>query len=136
MGASVKIEGEIRIDPPVPWSRIKDSEYLRTQNIMEAVFGGAHDLMLHVVEEPEDIDEGTLIRRHVDAIVPAGHGETNAYHLEEEIDAMLAEIGPGHTFTGRLDMSCPDYETQWRIKVVDGAAVRFDPEIVWPEASE
>lgn len=49
---------------------------------------------------------------------------------------MLIHIGPGHTYTGRLDMTCRAYLAQWRIKVVDGAAVRFDPQIVWPEGSE
>ena len=134
MGSTVRIEGEIRIDPPVPWLDIRYSEYIPRSATKPWEY--PHDLMLRVVEEPTETAEGTLIRRWADAIVSAGHDEARAYHLEEEINGIVREIGSGRTFTGRLEMSCRDFMEQWRIKVIDGKAVRFDPELVWPEGSE
>ncbi|HZM83809.1 MAG TPA: DUF6205 family protein [Candidatus Limnocylindrales bacterium] len=133
MGSTVNINGEIRIDPPVPWLDIRHSEYVRQPDRKPWEY--PHDLMLRVVEQPIDTAEGTLIRRWADAIVSAEHDEARAYHIEEEIDGIVREVGRGRTFTGRFEMTCRDYMSQWRIKVVDGTAVRFDPEIVWPEAS-
>lgn len=135
MGSTVHIEGEIRIDPPAPWLDIRYSEYVPQPGIKPWEYD--HDLMLRVVEEATETAEGeTLIRRWADAIVSCGADEQRAYHLEQEINGIIAELGPGYTFTGYLEMSCLDFMSQWRIKVIDGRAVRFDPELVWPEGSE
>jgi hypothetical protein len=135
MGSTVDIKGEIRIDPPVPWLDIRYSEYVPQPGIKPWEYN--NDLMLRVVEEPTENAEGeTLIRRWVDAIVSCGADEQRASYLEQEIDGIIAELGSGYTYSGYLEMSCRDFMSQWRVKVVDGRAVKFEPKLVWPDGAE
>lgn len=130
MGSTTRIEGEIRIDPPIPWAELQSSEFLAVKDD----WGYGNDLKFHVEETEVETDEGTLIRRSAVAVVEGGD-ERRGYHVVEELQRIVDTFGKGRTFTGRLDLSCHDFMTQSRVKVVGGRAVQFEPTIVWPEES-
>ncbi len=133
MGSTINIDGAIVIYPPIPWALIRESGFLPPP---AAARVPGNDLMLRVAEVAEDTEEGTLLRRTADGIVSASHDESRAAHLLEEVQAVVDEFGDGRTFTGRLDVTCPDHMEMWRIKVIGGTATRFDPVISWPGDSE
>jgi hypothetical protein len=131
MGSTTHITGEIRIDPPITWVLVKDSEFVRETSDWTYT----NDLRLRIVEESVETDEGTLTRRTADAVVEGGD-ERRAYDVVDELQRIVDQYGEGRTFTGRLDLTCRDYMTQSRLKVVGGRAVLFEPTLVWPEGSE
>lgn len=131
MGSTTHIRGEIRIDPPITWGLVKDSEFVPDKGD----WGYPHDLRLRIVEETVETDEGTLVRRVADAVIEGGD-ERRAYDVVAELQQIVDRFGTGRTFTGRLDLECRDYMTQSRLKVVDGRAVLFEATLAWPEGSE
>jgi len=90
--------------------------------------------MFVIEEEPRDTAEGTLIARQATALESTWEGEVRGYNFLEHVQEAVNAF-PGHAFSGRIDCEGEENTDMWRLKVVDGVATRFDPEVVWPEAS-
>jgi hypothetical protein len=127
-----RFEGEIRIEPPIPWGQIKDSPFLPDQ---AREYGDGRDLKFLLSEVHRDTDEGTVIARSAVALVSTWDHEARGYnivaHLQEVVDAY-----PGHEFVGRLDCAGENTGDLWRLEVHDRRAVKVTPRIVWPDGTE
>lgn len=129
MSEDTRVTGEIRIDPPIPWTEVADEQWLNIHRNYD------RDAVLRVVEEPVDTPEGRLLRRQVDAIVPERQDQS-AYHLTEHVQDLVDKYGAGRTFTGFLDCVWARGDDRWRVVVVDGEAKQIRPRIVWPDGTE
>lgn len=129
MGYSSRWSGEIWITPPVPWAKLKDSDWHRARTLMDKC------IAIYLNEETEPTDEGVNIRRTGTRIVVCDSGDHSHYKMDTHLQEIVNELGPGYSFTGRLDAKGED-GARWRLKVIDGKVVQFEPEIVWPEESE
>lgn len=131
MGYYSRFTGRIDIDPPVPWGLIKDSPSYPGPDFDS-------DARLLIEEDRVDTDEGLMIKRRAIAIVPASEEPFKGYRMEENIQAVVDLTGGVMgltTFIGHIGATGADGE-QWRVKVVDRKAVRFEPAVVWPAESE
>ncbi|MER6605879.1 DUF6205 family protein [Streptomyces sp. NPDC000927] len=130
MSTDSYISGEISIDPPLNWVEI--------QKLPELLVSGPRktepDVKLRINEVQVDTDEGELTKKTASAIVPAWVGSYRAYYVEEHLQ-QIVDLYPGHTFTGYLEGrgEDPGYLELWRVAVVEGKAITFKPELVWPE---
>jgi hypothetical protein len=128
MSYNTRVTGEIAITPPIAWGAIKDSPFL---------FGDdrwpGRDVGLRIVEETVDTDEGTLIRRHAVAVVPAREDGYKAYSIVEHLQELVNQFGAEHTFTGMLEGEGEDSGDLWRLTVRHRNAVKVVPQIVWPD---
>jgi hypothetical protein len=129
MGYYTTVDGEIAIDPPLTWAEFKSSPFYRADGPSE------RDVRLKVDEEVVDTDEGQLIRKTAAVLEGAYEGGFKAYHLVEHVQEAI-DTFPGHTFTGRLECAGEDGADFWRVVVRNGAAVKVEPRIVWPDDPE
>ncbi|MFC7817567.1 DUF6205 family protein [Streptomyces sp. NPDC057367] len=128
MGYYTNVTGEIRIEPPLTWSEIRDNPTLP-----ETAGGRSeYDVRLRIDEETVDTDDGQLTRKTCSALVPAWDDSFKAYHLVEHVQEMI-DAFPGHSFTGRLDCEGEESGDLWRVVIRDGRAVKVTPSIVWPD---
>lgn len=131
MSYTTRIDGQIDINPPLPWKQIKDSPLLPANNKQ----AGYSDCLFHVVEEAVDTDDGELMRRSADALVPNYYiDDTSGRTLIAEIQSVV-DANPGHEFTGMFECDGERPDDLWRAVVRDGRAVKFDAQIFWPEGS-
>lgn len=128
MGYYTRVDGEIRIEPPLTWAEIK------TNTLLPETEGGRseYDVRLRIDEETVDTDEGQMIRKTCSALVPAWAESFKAYHLVEHVQLMI-DAFPAHTFTGRLECEGEEGGDLWRVIVRDGRAEKVTPRIVWPD---
>lgn len=131
MGYYARYTGRIDIDPPLPWKVFKDSP---------SSPAGHSDVRLVIEEEWIETDEGVMTKRRAVAIVPASEEPFKGYRMEEDIQdivglARSAASNDYVVFTGHIEALGED-GAQWRIKVIDGHARRFEPTVVWPAESE
>lgn len=130
MGYYTRFDGELTIDPPIPWKG----------EILESPFAPREihwhhrerDVVFRIHEEEREVGEGTLVTRHAVALVPACGDEPSksyniANHVQEVVDAF-----PDHTFSGRIECAGENAGDLWRLEVHDRLAVRVKPQIVWP----
>jgi hypothetical protein len=121
--------GEITIEPPIAWHLLKDSKYL-PENTNEHWT----DLCFRVETETVETDRGPLTVIQAVAI-HSENEERRGDKAEAELADILQQFGEGRTFTGRIDAEGEENKDMWRLKVVDGKAAKFAPQIIWPEAS-
>lgn len=129
MGYASRYTGEIRIDPPLSWWSIRDSEYVPGRNGRTASC-----VRFNIVETTEDTDDGVLLKRSAIGIMVCPEE-----HSHYEVERCVNEIVTGYeaNFSGFLEGIGEDGE-RWRIAVVDrgdldGVHVeRFEPVITWP----
>lgn len=138
MGYYTHVEGEITINPPLNQKGIAYFESLVSQLSKY----GELDVKLRVTEETVETDEGTLIRRVADALVPYTDDSYKAYGIDEHVKGVVNAFGAkGHNFTGVLEGSGEDDDDLWRlhafVRNVDGCPTQFvqkvKAEIHWPE---
>jgi hypothetical protein len=125
------IEGRIKVTPPIPWGKIKDSPYLKenarvSYNYPDAVFD--------VTETVVHVEEGELTRREAVAIVPAD-GETSARTLISDVQAII-DAHPDHEFTGRFDCEGEENADIWRVIIRNRKAIDVYAQITWPQDCE
>lgn len=129
MSYTTRIEGQLDINPPLPWKQIKDSPLLPANN----KDAGYSDCLFQVVEESVTTDDGELTRRSADALVPNYYiADTSGRSLIAEIQAVV-DANPGHEFTGMFECSGERNGDLWRAVVRDGRAVKIEARIVWPD---
>jgi hypothetical protein len=123
MGYYTRFSGEIRIDPPIPFEEIKDTEFA----------GRDTDVTLKCVEVPVEGVPGAY-RRVAVAIVEAN--EFSKYNAIPEVQWIIDRWGEGRRFTGRFDAKGEEPGDIWRLEIHDGRAVEVRPRIVWPDGTE
>lgn len=128
MSYTTDIEGSVSINPPLPWSQIKDSPILPA-NAKAA--GYWPDAYLHVIETEVDTDDGILTRRVADAIV-ASEYETCGRTLINDVQALI-DANPDHEFTGMFECEGERRDDLWRLVVRGRRAVKVTARIVWPD---
>jgi hypothetical protein len=131
MGYNTYFTGQIRIEPPLSWAEIRDSEFLP-----DRAWDNGFTVKLNVVEETVETDDGTLARRWADAIVPVTDDRYKAYDIVAHVQRLVDRYGNSHAFTGRLDAAGEDAGDLWRLTVRDGRAVKIQPQLVWPDDPE
>jgi Family of unknown function (DUF6205) len=128
---STGIDGQIDINPPLPWKQIKDSPLLPANNKK----AGYSDALFNVTEETVHTDDGELTRRSADALVPNHYTETSGRTLLAEIQSVV-DANPSHEFTGMFECSGERPGDLWRAVVRDGRAAKIEASIMWPEDGE
>lgn len=80
--------GDFQIQPPLPWSAVRDSKFLaaRTKN-------SSLEVAYEIEETTEDTDEGVVIRKRAVAVVPTWKDSYSARYLEEQLRQIAAEVG-------------------------------------------
>lgn len=126
------LDGEITFDPPIPWSELQESPFIRTPERNE----WDRLVWLRMVEEPVQTGEGTLIRKQAIAIRPSEADELRVYGLDRDVQAIIDAHGEGRTFAGVLLVRGEKSPDIWRVRIVDGRAVEERPRIVWPDGTE
>lgn len=127
MGGDTHARGAILVDPPIDWAQVScPANWLNLPNTE-----GGRGALLRVLETEERTADGLLIRRTLDAIVPAS---LIAYDLLENVQEIVDRFGEGRTFTGHLDCTYARGEDVWRIAVRDGRAVELRP--TWPDEQD
>lgn len=132
MGLSIVVRGELRIDPPLKWSEIRKSRFLRTEE------GGTEvtDLVLDVHAARQDTDEGMNTVITCDRAVPWNTSPHDPRNLLENVRGLRAE-NPGHTVTGELVLYDADFLGDVRRIVSDDVGVREEKaRLVWPDGTE
>lgn len=132
MGYTSYLSGEITITPPIPWSELQGSPFVRTPERKE------YDRLvwLRMTEETVETNEGTLIRKHAVAIRPSEADELRADGLARQVQEIVTAHGDGRTFEGLFLVRGEESPDLWRVRVEDGRAVEERPRITWPDGTE
>jgi Family of unknown function (DUF6205) len=131
MSYETTLTGEIEITPPLLWRDIQDSVFLEKN-----AQGKLGRQLCFIVEQTQvETDEGTLHRKEAVALKPTygnyGNPEFMQKHLQELVDAF-----PERIFRGRIEGNGEENVDMWRLKVVNGVARIFRPDIIWEKESE
>lgn len=129
MSAEHRHSGEITIEPPLPWAKIRQSPFLPDHSAFEA------DVMFRVVE-----DEETGARQAV-ALVAAMDSFTGN-EVKEHLQLALDLYAPEHTFTGYIEVQYEagsvgeDESPMTRFYVFGTKVYEVEPELRWPSVDE
>lgn len=132
MGMRISVRGEFRIEPPLKWSEIKVSSFLHA----EQGGSGITDLVLQVISEDHDTEDGVNTVITCDRAVPWTHSPYDPANLLENAEDLRAECA-GHEVTGEMVL----YDTErvglvTRI-VMDAEGVREErARLLWPNDEE
>lgn len=139
MGYDTQVFGEITIDPPLPFSKIRTSPFRPTnRNKTLPVLMFVEDTSVEVT------DEGTLSRVKVIGIKVREDGKDKHYGMDVEL-AKIVEEFPEHRFDGELVIvgSDPGDITRLRVKRVPGpgrgmsrTVVKDKAELHWPDGTK
>lgn len=126
MGNDIRVTGTLRIDPPLPWSKVRAIEERGGRPRIEHA-------EITLDETTVQTDEGTLHRKigiGIEPRYPTSSG--NGSSLTEELQQIVTRIGPGYCVSGYLE--CSDEEPgslPWRVCVVDGVVREINPDVSW-----
>lgn len=132
MGYHSRLNGEITISPPIPWGELQGSSpFVCTsdQNEWDRL------TWLRLVEDTVETDDGTLIRKQAIAVRPSEADELRVYDLDREVQEVI-DAHPGHTFDGVMVVTGEQSPDIWRVRIIDGHAVKERPRIIWPDGTE
>lgn len=131
MGYDSSLAGELRIEPPLTWAQIKDSEHLGCERARENGKG----VCLVERDELVETDEGTLTRRYADSVAFAWDYPVKLYDIVAEIQT-LVDAYPDREFTGEFRGEGYDFGDIWLLRVnADRRVERILPTITWPDGS-
>lgn len=130
MGYNARYTGRIEIDPPLPWSLIKDSQAL-PGGLGWPV--GRSDVKLVLEVSHIDTDDGVLTKKVAVAIEAASDDMFKGYDMEKHTQKII-NLATDRRYTGYIEAMGED-GARWRIAVIDGAAKTFTPEVTWPEGA-
>ena len=131
--SDAQITGQITIDPPITWGELTENRWATGPD------GGEYpDAVVRVTVEDVNTADGVMSRRQGVAIV--SEGETNGYHLLQNVDRIVRTFGTApdgtkRTFTGWLHMDWARGEYVCRIHVVNETVVESNPTLIWPEGA-
>lgn len=120
--------GAITINPPLNGREIRDAPNVR-------------DVRLRVQETATPTDDGEIVTRTADAIVPTCDGR-NGYYVVEEVQVLVDHAmrdAPGRVFAGFIEAGSGGGEGGApcaRYVVRDGPVETVTPRLVWPGDGE
>lgn len=121
MSDSNYFDGVITITPPLTAREIRYCPMLT-------------DLKLRVAEHVEPTDEGEIVRRTADAVVPDCQG-MEGHRIVAELCQLIASFGVTHAFAGHIEVHYPaGYGGPGvkRIVLREGLVETVEPRLVWP----
>lgn len=144
MGYITNFSGELTITPPVPWSTIRNSKFLRENAANSSGRGEWREVYLVVDEETVPTDEGDLVRKYATAIKATWEYEAKNYEIVTHLQMLLDEIGVdyargvGFVVTGHFDADGEESGDIWRLTVVKDSTGRniatvVKPKMFWPD---
>lgn len=128
MGNPIRLEGDLDIIPPLPWTELKKNPGYRPD-------GRDNQMRIEYDEETVDTPDGELTRRTGTGIgYPASvtHGLSYS-QIHGDLEKIIKALPKGTAVSGWFD--CTDEQGEsWRIAVVEGnEIIDVHPEITWPE---
>lgn len=128
MGYTSRLTGEITIEPPLAWSRIKDSRFNPSSNADRSV--------VYRVEEIVTADEdGERIIRRAVAIEDAwGGDDVKHYGIEEDLEE-IASLYPEVIFNGWLILEGEEQGDIQRFLIRDGRVTAEKAVLMWPDGT-
>ncbi len=125
MGYYTSLYGELTIDPPAPWSKLRGTPLTE--------FGDGL-LRVRIEEVTEETDEGfRTIKRGT--VVEPWSGDAKAYKIEAELQAIVDAL-PDHRFEGEITGRGEDVGDYWRLFVnADRKVIKEKARLVWPDGS-
>lgn len=131
MGYNSRVTGEITVTPPMPVRILAKSPFLD---------GWRNGLCVkyHVEETATEVDEGTLLKTEVTAIVPVTDDSYKAYDLVEHLGQALQPLIPGSICQGELIRNGEDTGDVERLVVRAGSHVVTveKARLTWPDGTE
>lgn len=125
MGYLSTVTGRIEITPPIPFRAVEHSAFL-----------SASDVKYEIDTAVEEVDDGTLTRRHVVAIVPFTEDTFKAYHLDRHLAEAVHEVQAlGSACTGALVREGEEQGDVERFRIVGGVVVAEKAHLVWPDGT-
>jgi hypothetical protein len=130
MGYETRVFGEITIDPPLPFSKIRTSPF-RSSSREDTVLMFDEDTSVEVT------DEGTLSRVKVVGIKVRVDGEDKHYGMDIELRKIVEDF-PEHQFDGALviDGHDPGDISRLRIDPVSHRVIKEKAELRWPDGTK
>jgi hypothetical protein len=144
MSYNTRITGSLDLDPPLPWSAIKDSPFLPGSG---AFASKDPAIKFDITEWEETTDRGTLTVRVAVAIEAAYEDPFRAYSLMRDLEEALAALPEGTEVSGYLAGFGGDDFDFWRIYVRRNdvelarqtgqafSALKIKADIRWPLAA-
>src|ERR1700722_5837598 len=127
MGYLSRFSGEIKIEPPIYWSKYKISKYLNTDDNF-----GYTSIVFRVSTLQQDTEYGEAITRKAIALVPVREEAYKGYDILSEINDVINSF-PGHIFTGEIRAEGEDTGDIRRYVIVDNKVKEMKAEIIWPD---
>jgi hypothetical protein len=127
MGYYTTLSGELRIEPPLTWSEMRESKHLDFES--EDGFGV---FKIQVLEQEVETEEGVLSKKSGVAIEPF-EDSVKAYHARENLAEIVAAF-PGHRFIGCIEGDGEEQGDTWRLYVRDGNVIEHKGVVSWPDA--
>lgn len=130
MGYETQVYGEITIDPPLPFSKIRESAF-------RPISREGTTLMFVEDTSVEVTDEGTLSRVKVIGIKVRVEGEDKHYGMDIEL-RKIVEGFPEHRFEGALviDGHDPGDITRLRVDPASHRVITEKADLRWPDGSK
>lgn len=130
MGYDSRLSGHLAIDPPLPWTAVKNSP----------LYGDESRILRYQVKAeffPQDNGD-ELVRRTAVGVEPATADQVTAYSLEEDLAAFVQEIRDhGSTARGQIVRRGEDTGDVERYIVEPGWSVRSErARLTWPDGTE
>lgn len=113
------IHGSITIDPPLNWAQIR-------------ALPSPEDIVRVEKKTEEQTDEGTMVRRFCDTLVPAYANLERPGPILKELQKIIYVAGEGHAFTGHFTCVDDDTYEQFRIYVDQSHAAIVYGVTIWP----
>lgn len=135
MGNESLVEGSIDIVGDVNYATVAESRF----NPDAPDFKPNSVTINYEFEEATvTVAEGVLTRKMLVAIVPAFEFPYKAYDLVSEVQEAIDEITAASevTFVDYLEVHGEHFEDHWRVRVIDGKAVRVKGRIVYDDPTE
>ncbi len=130
MGYISYLTGEITIDPPLTNAEIRESGLLASK-------GSWLDVKLRIGEQQVETDDGTLLRRTADALIPGTEDGFKAYEFGSHLAAAVRKLDDGtRHLTGEIVRVGGDAGDVERWIVRDGQITSEQAKLIWPDGSE
>ena len=128
MSDDSKTIGEVTIIPPLPWAKVRDSEFLREDRKR------GQSLLLKLDVRVEETDSGESRIKTVSEIVPCRNGNGVSGYLASNMKEIMHAF-PGHRFEGEF-ITYPEpgmHEFPTRVLVGGASVVEQMAKVTWAD---
>lgn len=127
MGYYTTFDGRIEIDPPLTWEEIRETPWADAE--------GFPELRIEVEEETVTTEVGEATLKKGVAVVPAQEDPYKGYSILSTLKEILAAF-PDHAFSGEIRAEGEEAGDIWRMRIVNGKAIREDAQVTWPDGTK